>query len=97
MALRSVHPAAQGWRLLSSLEVKLDEFKHFDSSGPPVGGAFHPAVRGPRQSWRSSTDAGNLIVDRWFGVKVEVFSIGIRPELFGFTDAARLTAIPIGG
>ena len=42
-------------------------------------------------------DAGNLIVDRWFGVKVEVFSIGIRPELFGFTDAARLTAIPIGG
>ena len=40
---------------------------------------------------------GIPIVDRWFGVKAEVFSIGIRPELFGFTDAARLTAIPIGG
>ncbi len=46
-------------------------------------------------------ECGHLIVARWFGVKAEVFSVGIGPELFGFTDRCgtrwRLAAIPIGG
>ena len=44
---------------------------------------------------------GHFFVARRCGVKVEVFSIGMGPELFGRTDRRgarwRLSAIPIGG
>jgi regulator of sigma E protease len=44
---------------------------------------------------------GHYIVARWCGVRVEVFSIGFGPELFGRTDAHgtrwKVSAIPLGG
>src|SRR5579863_3787032 len=44
---------------------------------------------------------GHFFVARLCGVKVEVFSIGMGPELFGRTDRHgarwRLSAIPMGG
>ena len=44
---------------------------------------------------------GHYIVARWCGVKVEVFSIGFGPELFGWTDSRstrwKISAIPLGG
>src|SRR5262245_32389870 len=44
---------------------------------------------------------GHYIVARWCGVKVEVFSIGFGPELFGWTDSRgtrwKVSAIPLGG
>lgn len=44
---------------------------------------------------------GHYIVARWCGVKVEVFSIGFGPELFGWTDSHgtrwKVSAIPLGG
>ena len=44
---------------------------------------------------------GHYIVARWCGVRVEVFSIGFGPELFGRTDSHgtrwKLSAIPLGG
>ena len=44
---------------------------------------------------------GHFIVARWCGVKVETFSIGFGPELFGWTAKSgtrwRFSAIPIGG
>jgi regulator of sigma E protease len=44
---------------------------------------------------------GHFIVGRWCGVKVEAFSIGFGPELFGWVDRRgtrwRVAAIPLGG
>ncbi|HEX6120798.1 MAG TPA: RIP metalloprotease RseP [Dongiaceae bacterium] len=44
---------------------------------------------------------GHYIVARWCGVRVEVFSIGFGPELFGWTDSHgtrwKISAIPLGG
>jgi regulator of sigma E protease len=44
---------------------------------------------------------GHYIVARWCGVRVEVFSIGFGPELFGRTDSHgtrwKFSAIPLGG
>lgn len=46
-------------------------------------------------------EMGHYLVARWAGVRVEVFSIGFGPELFGRTAKSgtrwRLSAIPIGG
>ncbi len=46
-------------------------------------------------------EMGHFLVGRWCGVKVDAFSIGIGPELFGFDDSHgthwRLAAYPIGG
>ena len=46
-------------------------------------------------------ELGHYLVARWNGVRVEVFSIGFGPELFGWTDRARtrwkFSAIPLGG
>ncbi len=44
---------------------------------------------------------GHYIVARWCRVRVEVFSIGFGPELFGWNDRAgtrwRISAVPLGG
>lgn len=44
---------------------------------------------------------GHYIVARWNGVRVEVFSIGFGPELFGWNDRTgtrwKVSAIPLGG
>ena len=44
---------------------------------------------------------GHYIVARWCGVRVEVFSIGFGPELFGRNDKHgtrwKISAIPLGG
>lgn len=44
---------------------------------------------------------GHYIVARWCGVRVEVFSIGFGPELFGRTDSHgtrwKVSAVPLGG
>ena len=44
---------------------------------------------------------GHYLVARWNGVRVEVFSIGFGPELFGWRDRAgtrwKFSAIPLGG
>ena len=46
-------------------------------------------------------ELGHFLVARWNGVKVEVFSIGFGPELWGFHDKHatrwRFSAIPLGG
>ncbi len=46
-------------------------------------------------------ELGHYLIARLCGVRVEVFSIGFGPELFGRTDRAatrwRLSAIPLGG
>ncbi len=46
-------------------------------------------------------EMGHFLVGRWCGVKVDAFSIGIGPELYGFDDKHgthwRLAAYPIGG
>jgi regulator of sigma E protease len=46
-------------------------------------------------------ELGHYLVARWNGVKVEVFSIGFGPELFGWTDRAgtrwKFSALPFGG
>lgn len=46
-------------------------------------------------------ELGHFLVARFFGVKVEAFSIGFGPELFGWNDKHgtrwRLSAIPLGG
>ncbi|NIA67300.1 RIP metalloprotease RseP [Pelagibius litoralis] len=46
-------------------------------------------------------ELGHYLVARWNGVRVEVFSIGFGPELFGWTDKAgtrwKFSAIPLGG
>jgi regulator of sigma E protease len=44
---------------------------------------------------------GHFIVARWCGVRVDVFSIGFGPELFGWNDRHgtrwKLSALPLGG
>jgi len=46
-------------------------------------------------------ELGHYLVARRNGVRVEVFSVGFGPELFGFTDRAgtrwKFSAIPFGG
>lgn len=46
-------------------------------------------------------EMGHYLVARWNGVRVEVFSIGFGPELFGWNDRTgtrwRFSAIPLGG
>jgi regulator of sigma E protease len=46
-------------------------------------------------------ELGHYLVARWCGVRIEVFSIGFGPELFGWTDRAgtrwKASAIPFGG
>ena len=46
-------------------------------------------------------ELGHFLLARWNGVKVEVFSIGFGPELFGFNDRMgtrwKFSAIPMGG
>ncbi|PLX39666.1 MAG: RIP metalloprotease RseP [Hyphomicrobiales bacterium] len=46
-------------------------------------------------------ELGHFLVGRWCGVKVNVFSIGFGPELFGRNDRHgtrwRVAAIPLGG
>jgi regulator of sigma E protease len=46
-------------------------------------------------------ELGHYLVARWCGVRVEVFSIGFGPELFGRNDKHgtrwRVSAIPLGG
>lgn len=46
-------------------------------------------------------ELGHFLVARWCGVKVEVFSIGFGPELFGFTAKSgtrwKFSLLPLGG
>jgi regulator of sigma E protease len=46
-------------------------------------------------------ELGHYLVARWNDVRVEVFSIGFGPELFGWNDRAgtrwKVSAIPLGG
>jgi regulator of sigma E protease len=46
-------------------------------------------------------ELGHFAVARWCGVKVEVFSIGFGPELFGWTDRTgtrwKFSWLPLGG
>jgi regulator of sigma E protease len=46
-------------------------------------------------------ELGHFLVARWCGVRVEVFSIGFGPELFGRTDRHgtrwRFSLVPLGG
>ncbi len=46
-------------------------------------------------------ELGHYLVARWNKVRVEVFSIGFGPELFGWTDRSgtrwKFSAIPLGG
>ncbi len=46
-------------------------------------------------------EMGHYLLARYFGVRVEVFSIGFGPELFGWTDKAqtrwKFSLIPLGG
>jgi regulator of sigma E protease len=46
-------------------------------------------------------ELGHFLVGRWCGVKVDAFSIGFGPELFGFNDRYgthwRVAALPLGG
>ena len=46
-------------------------------------------------------EMGHVLVGRWCGVKVNAFSLGFGPELWGFVDAKgtrwKLCAIPLGG
>lgn len=46
-------------------------------------------------------ELGHFLVARWCGVRVQAFSLGFGPELFGRTDKHgtrwRLSAVPLGG
>lgn len=46
-------------------------------------------------------ELGHFLVGRWCGVKVDAFSLGFGPEIFGFDDRYgthwRLAALPLGG
>src|ERR1700691_5563785 len=46
-------------------------------------------------------ELGHYSVARWNGVRIEVFSIGFGPELFGWTDRVgtrwKVGALPLGG
>jgi len=46
-------------------------------------------------------ELGHFLIGRWCGVKVDAFSLGFGPEIFGFNDRHgthwRLAALPLGG
>jgi regulator of sigma E protease len=46
-------------------------------------------------------ELGHFLIGRWCGVKVDAFSLGFGPEIFGFDDRRgthwRLAALPLGG
>src|SRR5260221_2096103 len=46
-------------------------------------------------------EMGHFLVARWFGVKVDVFSVGFGKEIFGWTDRLgtrwKISWLPIGG
>jgi regulator of sigma E protease len=46
-------------------------------------------------------ELGHYLIARWNGVRVQVFSIGFGPELFGINDRAgtrwKVSALPLGG
>ena len=46
-------------------------------------------------------EMGHFLVARWYGVRVEVFSVGFGREIFGYTDRAqtrwKFSLIPLGG
>ena len=46
-------------------------------------------------------EMGHFLVGRWCGVKIDAFSLGIGPEIFGFDDRRgthwRLALFPVGG
>lgn len=46
-------------------------------------------------------EMGHFLVGRWYGVGVEVFSIGFGPEIVGWTDGHgtrwKVSAVPLGG
>lgn len=46
-------------------------------------------------------EMGHYLAARWCGVRVEVFSVGVGPELLGWTDGHgtrwKLAAVPVGG
>jgi regulator of sigma E protease len=46
-------------------------------------------------------ELGHFLIGRWCGVKVETFSLGFGPELFGFNDRYgtrwRFAVLPLGG
>ena len=46
-------------------------------------------------------EMGHYLVARYYGVKVEVFSIGFGPEVFGWNDRKgtrwKVSYIPLGG
>jgi regulator of sigma E protease len=46
-------------------------------------------------------ELGHYLVARWNGVRVEIFSIGFGPELFGWNDRAgtrwKFSTVPLGG
>jgi regulator of sigma E protease len=46
-------------------------------------------------------ELGHFLIGRWCGVKVETFSLGFGPELYGFNDRRgthwRIAALPLGG
>lgn len=46
-------------------------------------------------------ELGHYLIARWCGVRVEVFSIGFGPEIFGFDDHAgtrwKFSVLPLGG
>jgi regulator of sigma E protease len=46
-------------------------------------------------------ELGHFLVGRWCGVKIDAFSIGFGPEIFGFVDRKqtrwRIGALPLGG
>jgi regulator of sigma E protease len=46
-------------------------------------------------------ELGHFLIGRWCGVKVDAFSLGFGPEIFGFDDRHgthwRLAALPLGG
>jgi regulator of sigma E protease len=46
-------------------------------------------------------ELGHYLAGRWFGVKIDAFSIGFGPELFGWTDRRatrwKVSALPLGG
>ena len=46
-------------------------------------------------------ELGHYLVARWNGVRIDVFSIGFGPEIFGWTDRVgtrwKFSAVPLGG
>src|SRR4030095_10472711 len=46
-------------------------------------------------------ELGHFLVARWCGIRVDVFSIGLGPELIGWTERRgtrwKFSALPLGG